>query len=603
MDISREQSVSCATGGRSGRLPNMKTILLSWLLGGLGRLPFAVLQAIGSPLGSILHVCRTRMALVTLENIRLCFPGLDEESQKALARASLRETGKTITETAFAWMASRERCRNVIDHVNGKEWVDAELAKGSGLIFIIPHLGNWEIINHYLGAEYGLTHMYRPNRSKSLDDFIQSRRQRTGTRFVETTRAGIRAQLETLRAGGTIGAMPDQEPEVYTGRFASFFGIPALTNHLIPNLARKTGSAAATAVCKRGQQGKLEIEFSPVELASLDEATAIQALNDAVETAVRDAPEQYLWSYKRFRTRPDGEAELYQFRDHPVRTLMETPALHALLWIGARLPLTTLRRMGRLVGDVLMFRNGKKARITRTNLSLCFPANRHQSLQRDSLRELGNTLMETGKIWYADQARFTRLLIAVNGAPRSNTGTLILTPPLGNREVVMRYLGEHFNVAEYYHPDNTTSLDNLIRTQRNAMGISLFAHTREARARLVRHLRDGGVVTLCPDQQPRPRGGEFIDFFGCAGLTTTALPCMLKQSGADLVFGTAIREARGFRLHFQPCDYGDSSTGTTEMLQTINRQFEEIVQQHIEQYRWSDKRFNIRPPGAAKVYR
>ncbi|MBD3648687.1 MAG: hypothetical protein HUJ31_14820, partial [Pseudomonadales bacterium] len=163
--------------------------------------------------------------------------------------------------------------------------------------------------------------------------------------------------------------------------------------------------------------------------------------------------------------------------------------------------------------------------------------------------------------------------------------------------------GEAFNVAEYYHPATHTSLDNMIRRQRHAMGISLFPHTRRATARLVQHLREGGVVTLCPDQQPRLRGGEFIPFFGCPALTTTALACLLQQSGASLVFGVALREDRGFRVYFHPCEYGNTEAGNVAVLANVNEQLEKIVEQHMEQYRWSDKRFNIRPPGEPKVYR
>ncbi len=591
----------------------MKNRLLYLFLSAISRLPLGMLQRLGAIIGWLLWILQTRMAQVSRENIGLCFPQLDGRARRQLAKSSLEETGKTICETAFAWMAPTDRCRSALVIVSGTDYVDAALAAKRGLIFIIPHLGNWEMINHYLGPRYGLTHMYQPNRSRSLEHFMHSRRRQAGTIFVTNANGGIRTQLATLCSGGTIGAMPDQEPEVHTGTFARFFGINALTNQLVPNLARRTGSAAVVATCLRLPMGEgFKIAFHPVELTQLDEQEAMQALNDIIEAVVRRAPDQYLWSYKRFRTRPEGEPELYQFAGHPTRSAIEKFLMAALLKCQARLPLSLLRGSGAAVGEALRLARGKYASATATNLSLCFSQwsnSRQREVKGSSLREFGKTFVETGKIWYSSPGAFTRLCSSVEGLehlrrdPKNTVGTIVLTPPIGNREVIMRFLGERFRVAEYYHPNTTTSLDDLIRRQRNAMGIALLSHTLTGRARLVCRLKSGGIVTLCPDQQPRLRGGEFIPFFGCPGLTTTALPSMLRESCANLVFGIAIREKKGFSIRFHRCDHGPSSRSGAEILSVINKALEGIVEADIDQYRWSDKRFNIRPPGEPKVYR
>ncbi|MCH7742539.1 MAG: lauroyl acyltransferase, partial [Proteobacteria bacterium] len=102
-------------------------------------------------------------------------------------------------------------------------------------------------------------------------------------------------------------------------------------------------------------------------------------------------------------------------------------------------------------------------------------------------------------------------------------------------------------------------------------------------------------------QQPRLRSGVFVPFFKVDALTTLVLPYLLRESHAALVFGIALREDPGFRLYLHRCDY-DAAADDKTMLLNINRQFEEIVSANRDQYRWSDKRFNIRPKGGEKLY-
>ncbi|HKI74647.1 MAG TPA: lysophospholipid acyltransferase family protein, partial [Pseudomonadales bacterium] len=349
----------------------LRTTLLRWLIRLLGRLPLSAAQILGAFVGRIMWYSRSRMALVTRENIARCYPGLSTSDQTALAKASLEATGRTIIETAFAWTAPTEKCLRAIVDVRGRALVDTALAAGNGLIFVIPHLGNWEMINHYLGSEFGLTHMYQPNRSRRFNRLVQTLRARTGTKFVEANRTGIRRQLEVLREGGTVGVMPDQEPEIHTGRFAPFFGIPCLTNTLTTNLAARTGAATLVCYCERlPDSGGFRVVFAPFELPATGPDAALAAMNLAIEQAIRQLPEQYLWSYKRFRTRPQGEIKYYRFRQHPVRVTLESALIRGLLAAMRRLPMRAVRRIGALAGDIAYFTRHKYARHARINLGL-----------------------------------------------------------------------------------------------------------------------------------------------------------------------------------------------------------------------------------------
>lgn len=165
------------------------------------RLPLPVLQFVGTVFGWLSILTRSRAWLVCRENIATCFPELDEAGQRRLARQAMCHAGRTLAETAIAWTRGNEACLDLVVAVDGDDEV---FAIEGPIVFVLPHLGNWEILNHYLGRHFGLTHMYEPLRSRSLNALVLAQRARTGTRFVPAGRAGIRAQVRQLRQGRHI---------------------------------------------------------------------------------------------------------------------------------------------------------------------------------------------------------------------------------------------------------------------------------------------------------------------------------------------------------------------------------------------------------------
>ncbi len=568
----------------------LKARLLDYLLACAARLPLPALRRSGAVLGWVLWACRGRMAQVSIENIRLCYPEFDTAQQRALARTSLIETGKTIGETVFAWKAPVDTCQSAIIKVDNEHIVERAMQRGKGIIFVMPHLGNWEMLNHYLGAEYGLTHMSLPHSNPHLNQLINRYRDRTGTRFVGVDNAGVRAQLQVLRAGGSIGTMPDQEPDVHTGSFSKFFGVSALTTNLVKRFVEKTDCEAILTHCTRFGAG-FRVVFAPMG-----------ALNESIEDAVRTDPGIYLWSYKRFRSRPEGEAERYRFTQSRPRRVAESICLHLFCNASRLLDRGSAGLLASVVAGIMNRGRVDYVRVAEKNIAACLPdlpSAARSDLAQQATTELVRICLETGRTWQSSDDGFCP---SVQGVEHLSGGaTMVLTPPLGNREMVMRHLGCHFNTMEYYHPNSSTALDAMIRRQRTRMGIALVEHTRPGQQALVQQLNRGDVITLCPDQQPKLRGGEFVPFFGVPALTSLAMASILSESRPALVFGVAIHDGSSYQLHFHPCRY-DPCAAPGHILAGINSQLADIIQRHQSQYRWADKRFNIRPRGMAKIY-
>jgi KDO2-lipid IV(A) lauroyltransferase len=124
----------------------------------------------------------------------------------------------------------------------------------------------------------------------------------------------VRALQRALERGELACMLPDQDPGHGSGVFVPFFGHLANTGTLVGRLAMRTGAPVVIVAALRVAGGRFDVVFGEVEAeaGSADPAVAAAALNRAVERCVRAAPEQYLWSYKRFRFQPPGTPSPYE---------------------------------------------------------------------------------------------------------------------------------------------------------------------------------------------------------------------------------------------------------------------------------------------------
>ncbi len=224
------------------------------------------------------------------------------------------QTGMAILECGALWLWPVEKVLSRVRKVTGWELVDEARADGNGVIFTAPHLGAWEVIGLYTAKRSPMTCMYRPPKLTGLDQLIREGRGRSGVTLVPTDAGGVRALYKALSRGELVGILPDQDPGYGAGVFAPFFGVEANTMTLLPRLAGKPNVTVLMTYVERlpgGQGYHIHIMPAPGCMADKDPVTAATCLNDAVEKCVRALPGQYLWAYRRFRNRPDGEKNLY----------------------------------------------------------------------------------------------------------------------------------------------------------------------------------------------------------------------------------------------------------------------------------------------------
>lgn len=282
-----------------------------WLI---GRLPLRALHALGDGIAWGARVMGRREVQVARRNLELVFPHLSPSEREALLRDALRATGHTLAETCRCWTRPTAENLSLVREVIGAELLDAAQTAGTGVIVAAPHLGNWELLNQWLSARAPIAIVYRPPRQRWIEGLLRRARGKENVTQVRAEAAGVRQLFRTLKDGGTIGILPDQQPKRGDGEFVPFFGVPALSMTLLPRLAHKTGAAvllgwAERLPCSAGF--RIRIVPAPLAIADADTLRAVTALNAGIEACVRAAPAQYQWGYKRYSMRPPGEPTLY----------------------------------------------------------------------------------------------------------------------------------------------------------------------------------------------------------------------------------------------------------------------------------------------------
>jgi len=292
----------------------MREQLIKALVHLLAHLPLAWLHRIANWTGSYYARSDNKHALVTQLNIEHCFPELTTDERQRLKKETLIEGSKTLLESGKIWLGNRDKVSALIQQVSGEEFLKAGLEQGKGVILVAPHLGNWEMLGVYCAPRYPMTNLYRPPRMAALDNIILNGRKRYQQKLAPTDAKGIRVLYQVLAKNEVIGILPDQDPRTNSGNFAPFFGIQANTMTLLSRLAQKSRATVLLTYAERLPDSKgFHLHFipAPAEVSSADTQTSVIAINQMIEDAVRTIPAQYQWNYKRFATRPEGEAGFY----------------------------------------------------------------------------------------------------------------------------------------------------------------------------------------------------------------------------------------------------------------------------------------------------
>ncbi|PAU64789.1 lipid A biosynthesis lauroyl acyltransferase [Pseudomonas sp. PIC25] len=277
-------------------------------------LPWRVVQTVGASLGWLMWRLPNRSREVARINLEKCFPELEKSALEDLWRRSLMDIGRTLTESACAWIWPAEKSLRLVREVEGLEVLHSALASGKGVVGITSHLGNWEVLNHFYCSQCKPIIFYRPPKLKAVDELLQKQRVQMGNRVAPSTKEGILSVIKEVRKGGAVGIPADPEPSRSSGVFVPFCAIQALTSKFVPGMlagGKAVGVFLHAVRLPDGSGYKVILEAAPEAMYSDDTETAVAAMSGVIEKYVRAYPSQYMWTMKRFKKRPDGEKKWY----------------------------------------------------------------------------------------------------------------------------------------------------------------------------------------------------------------------------------------------------------------------------------------------------
>nr|WP_243458782.1 lysophospholipid acyltransferase [Pseudomonas sp. OA65] len=292
----------------------MKGALLVGALRLFALLPWRAVQAVGSAIGWLMWKFPNRSRDVVRINLAKCFPEMDPAERERLVGQSLKDIGKSLTESACAWIWPAQRSIELVREVEGLEVLKEALASGKGVVGITSHLGNWEVLNHFYCSQCKPIIFYRPPKLKAVDELLQKQRVQLGNKVAASTKEGILSVIKEVRKGGQVGIPADPEPSESAGIFVPFFATQALTSKFVPNMlagGKAVGVFLHALRLPDGSGYKVILEAAPDAMYSTDTETSCAAMSQVVERYVRAYPSQYMWSMKRFKKRPPGEARWY----------------------------------------------------------------------------------------------------------------------------------------------------------------------------------------------------------------------------------------------------------------------------------------------------
>lgn len=285
-------------------------ILLMWLLHWL---PLPILGRLGAALGFLLYFIMKPRRHITLTNLRLCFPDKSEAERAIIARRHFQAYARSVLERGVLWWASEARLKRLI---RIEPQVPLATIKSGPTILLCPHFVCLEIpgIALVLNSDLSVCTIYARQQNAIIDQALLKGRSRFRPVTLLSREKGVKPIIRAMRAGLPFIMLPDMDFGLRDAEFVPFFGIPAATLTATARIAAATQANVIPVITTflPDYQG-WKTTFYPAwdNYPGDDIGLATRRMNAFIEQRVLEAPAEYFWAHKRFKTRPAGTPDVY----------------------------------------------------------------------------------------------------------------------------------------------------------------------------------------------------------------------------------------------------------------------------------------------------
>lgn len=287
----------------------MKLLLgIMWLLHWL---PLPLLGRFGEAVGSLLFLTVRSRRHVALTNLRLCLPHLSEAQRRTIARKHFQGYSRSILERGVLWWGSEARLRRLI---RVEPCLPLDAITSGPTILLCPHFVCLDVAGVAVMLETSLCSIYTRQQNKTFDEALRKGRSRFRPVKLFSRGEGVKPIFRAMREGLPFFMLPDMDFGEKDAEFVPFFGIPAATLTAPARIAAATGARIIPVVATflpNYQGWKVTFHAPWEDYPGSDMVAATRRMNAFIEDRVLEAPSEYFWAHKRFKTRPPGEASVY----------------------------------------------------------------------------------------------------------------------------------------------------------------------------------------------------------------------------------------------------------------------------------------------------
>ncbi len=281
---------------------------LMWLLHWL---PLPLLGRLGEAVGTLLFMTVKKRRRITLINLQLCLPHLSVSQRQALARRHFQAYARSVLERGILWWSSEKRLKKLIQV---EPRVPLEAIASGPTILLCPHFVCLDVAGVAVMLESSLCSIYTRQQNRVFDEALRRGRSRFRPVKLLARAEGVKPILRAMRDGLPYFMLPDMDFGVKDAQFVPFFGMPAATLTAPARIAAASGAKVIPVVATflpnyRGWK----VDFYPPwdNYPGDDIEAATRRMNAFIEERALEAPAEYFWTHKRFKTRPPGSPGVY----------------------------------------------------------------------------------------------------------------------------------------------------------------------------------------------------------------------------------------------------------------------------------------------------
>jgi lauroyl/myristoyl acyltransferase len=288
----------------------------SWLLVAVlwvcAWLPLAVTRPLGAALGLVMMAANRKRRRIARINLELCFPAMSDRDRRRILRRHFIVSGQASLDLGLLVFGSKRRIVR-LGRIRGLEPYRELVRRGRNVILLVPHMVGMNFAGPILARVRPTFSMMKLQRNPVVNWILNRGRLRCGGGLLSREQ-GLRPVVRGLRGGLAFYYLPDEDFGPKQSVFVPFFGIPTATLPTLGRLAEMADAAVVPCfvrVLPRARGYEVVLSAPLPSFPSGDRLADAAAMNRAMEDGIREMPEQYMWTLKLFKTRPDSAPAPY----------------------------------------------------------------------------------------------------------------------------------------------------------------------------------------------------------------------------------------------------------------------------------------------------